>query len=233
MTRKQKKKFKFQIVWEKRYLEASLSPKKEFFAWILFNVFFLGVVIILTFLNQNWLMSISCLIACLGTNVWFLGKPKRIKERKSKEDENEFVHLFSYFSIYVRNGEPVYQALEDTMHYASPRMADKFQTMLTAIDKDKSVQPYLDFAENFHHLEIQQVMMSIYKMSKEGEGEAYLRQFEMMFENLADEKRQERIEQERRHYSNFNFLPTTASALSVGMIAVAIVILMEQFNHVL
>lgn len=232
MAKCKKKKHKEPSGWAKRCIEASLLSKRELIQLIFIDVILVVLAFFLYTTSRNQIALWSPLLAGIAVDYWILGKPKRILERKRAEDENEFVHLFSYFSIYVRNGEPVYSALEDTIRYASSGMSSKLQTLLTSIDEDKSVKPYLAFAENFPSLEIQQVMISVYKMSVEGEGEAYLRQFETIFESLADGKRQERMEQEQKRYSNFNFLPTMASALSMGIIAVAIVILMEQFNHV-
>ena len=233
MAKCKKKKHKEPSGWTKRCIAASLSPKREIFQLIFIDVVLMALAFFLYSVSHNQMALWSPLLAGAAIDYWLLGKPKRILERRKPEDENEFVHLFSYFAIYVRNGEPVYSALEDTIRYASSGMASKLQTLLTSIDEDKSVKPYLAFAESFSSLEIQQVMISVYKMSIEGEGEAYLRQFETIFESLAEGKRQERMEQEQKRYSNFNFLPTMASALSMGIIAVAIVILMEQFNHVI
>lgn len=215
------------------YKEAKLNPKIELMVLGIVDLSLLTLGILLYLKTKQ----IACLLAMgallLGASYYFLGKPKRILDKKRKELENEFVHIFAYFEIFVKNGRPVYNALEDCLRYASKGLSEKMRALLDDIDQDKSVAPYMKFAENFTNLEIRQVLVSVYKMSIEGGGEEYLAQFDTLFHSLSVSKRQQTLENEKNHFGNFNFLPLFASALSMGVIAVSVVILMEEYANVI
>lgn len=216
-----------------RFLEAGLNPKKEYLSLTVVDLVLVVFAILLYWYQRQIVGPISILLLMGGIDYLFLNKPKRILEKKKVSMESEFVHVFSYFSIFVKNGRPVYNALEDCIRYSSLELGECLKRLLEDIDKDKTVAPYLTFSEQFKNLEIKQVMISIYKMSFEGGGESYLRQFETLFENLSSIERENRLEREKSRFGNYNFLPLFASALSMGIIAVAVVILMEDYASVL
>jgi hypothetical protein len=155
----------------------------------------------------------------------------RVKKIKTEALEKEFVHIFSYFKIFVGNGRPVYNAIEDCIRYASPDMSDLLTTLLGEIDKDKSVKPFLSFASHFKSLEIRQVMISIYKMGNEGGSSTYIEQFQSVFSAIANEKRKYELSKFENTLSNNNFLPLADSALTMGLIIVAIVVIMGNLTY--
>ena len=218
---------------KEKYSLANLNLKKEIIVLsIIDGVILISSILLYIFLKQI-IIPLFGLIMLIGISTYTLSKPNRILNKKKIKLESEFVHVFAYFAIFVRNGRPVYNALEDCFRYCSDEMNEKMKELLENIDVDKSVTPYITFSDNFENLEIKQVMVSIYKMSIEGGGEMYLRQFETLFEALASSKRQKRLEEEVSKFSNYNFLPLLASALSMGIIAVAVLILMEGYSNVL
>lgn len=215
------------------YLKAKLNYKKETISLIIMIVAILAASIVsYIFLKQIFIVAFGA-VSLLAVAYLSLSKPKRVLNKRKKELEVEFVHIFSYFSIFVKNGRPVYNALEDCLRYSSEEMAEKIRTLLEDIDSDKSVTPYTKFSDNFENLEIKQLLVSVYKMSVEGGGEEYLRQFDMLFVALSNSNRIQRLENEVSRYSNFNFLPLIASAISMGIIAVAVVVLMEEYSNVI
>ncbi|HBE98971.1 MAG TPA: hypothetical protein DDW18_02935, partial [Firmicutes bacterium] len=89
------------------YKEAKLNPKIELMVLGIVDLSLLTLGILLYLKTKQ----IACLLAMgallLGASYYFLGKPKRILDKKRKELENEFVHIFAYFEIFVKNGRPV------------------------------------------------------------------------------------------------------------------------------
>lgn len=215
------------------YLQAKLNPKIELISLAVIDLALITIAILLYWKTKQIIALLAITVLLLGIDYYLLGKPKRVLDNQKKELENEFVHVFAYFEIFVKNGRPVYNALEDCLRYASKELSEKIRTLLEGIDHDKSVTPYMKFAENFSNLEIRQVLVSVYKMSIEGGGEEYLAQFDTLFHSLSVSKRQQILETEKNHFGNFNFLPLLASALSMGIIAVAVVILMEEYANVI
>lgn len=211
--------------------EAGLDPKKEIATVVIIDILLLVIAIYAFVLTKMPIASLSIILLAAVGDYFLLTKAGRLKNVQVEKLEQEFVHIFSYFKIFIQNGRPVYSALEDCIRYASKDMANLFEELLLSIDKDKSVKPFLTFSEHFKSLEIRQVMISIYKMSTEGFSSQYAQQFESIFASLADEKRKSEIDKYGGRLDSMNFLPMADSALTIGLIIVAIVTIMGRLNY--
>lgn len=226
MNSKRKNKFK------ETYVEAKLDFKKEMIKLAVANASLIVLTAVVYIFSKQIIALAGLGIFLITIDYLLLSKPSQIIKKQRENLELEFVHVFVYFGLFVKNGRPVYNALEDCMRYSSDDLRNKIKTLLDEIDEDKTITPYMNFAKNFQNLEIKQVLISIYKMSIEGGGEEYLRQFDAIFTALSNSKRNKSIENEKSKYGNYNFLPMLASALSMGIIAVAVIVLMEEYTNV-
>jgi hypothetical protein len=148
----------------------------------------------------------------------------RLAENKdAQEFQGEFVKIFAYFAIYIRDGLPVYNALEECLRYASSGLEEKMRKLLEGIDQDKSVAPYIAFSEDFHSMEIRQLMISIYRMVDEGGGESYIRQFNVLFEALESNQKREALQREDSSLALMGMYPMADSALTMLLITIGIV----------
>ena len=211
--------------------EAGLNPKKEMALMVVGNIFLLAVAFFAYRMTNALIAPLSIVLLIVVTDYFLLGKASRVKRIKTEALEKEFVHVFSYFKIFVGNGRPVYNALEDCVRYSSPAMSDLITNLLKDIDSDKSVKPYLSFSTHFYNLEIRQVMISIYKMGNEGGSSKYIQQFESIFSSVASEKRKYELSKFENTLNNNNFLPLADSALTMGLIIVAIVVIMGNLAY--
>ena len=226
-----KKNKKSKKPWVLTLKEAGLNPKKEIAIIVLGNVLLLAFAALIYKMTEVLIAPLSIGLLLIVTDYFLLGKVNRVKKIKTEALEKEFVHIFSYFKIFVGNGRPVYNAIEDCIRYASPDMSDLLTTLLGEIDKDKSVKPFLSFASHFKILEIRQVMISIYKMGNEGGSSTYIEQFQSVFSAIANEKRKYELSKFENTLSNNNFLPLADSALTMGLIIVAIVVIMGNLTY--
>ena len=217
--------------WALALKEVGLNPKKEIAIIILGNILLLVFAALIYRMTDALIAPLSMGLLLVITDYFLLGKVNRVKKAKTEALEKEFVHIFSYFKIFVGNGRPVYNAIEDCIRYASPDMSDLLTKLLEEIDKDKSVKPYLDFASRFKSLEIRQVMISIYKMGNEGGSSTYIEQFQSVFSAIASEKRKYELSKFESTLNNNNFLPLADSALTMGLIIVAIVVIMGSLTY--
>ena len=217
--------------WALTLKEVGLNPKKEIAIIILGNILLLVFAALIYRMTDALIAPLSMGLLLVITDYFLLGKVNRVKKAKTEALEKEFVHIFSYFKIFVGNGRPVYNAIEDCIRYASPDMSDLLTKLLEEIDKDKSVKPYLNFASHFKSLEIRQVMISIYKMGNEGGSSTYIEQFQSVFSAIASEKRKYELSKFESTLNNNNFLPLADSALTMGLIIVAIVVIMGSLAY--
>lgn len=211
--------------------KAGLNPKKEIAVILFVDVLLMGACYYAYIKTSSLFAPLSIAVFMIASNLMFLGRAKKANELLKETLETEFVHIFSYFKIFITNGRPVYNALEDCIRYSSPKMERAITSLLVEIDKDKSVKPYLSFAENFGNLEIRQVMISVYKMSLQGGSTLYFEQFDAVFDSLANEKRKQEIDKRKGKLESLNFLTLADSALTMGLIIIAIVTIMGRISN--
>jgi Flp pilus assembly protein TadB len=204
--------------------QAGLSPKREFALLAIIDLLFIALGVYLYVAEKQLMSALGMVLLIVFADYFLLSKAKRLQKAKNEALENEFVRLFSYCSIYLRDGLPVYHALEEVIRYATPEMQDKLRTLLHGIDQDKSVTPYIEFSAGFAALEIRQVMISLFKIADDGGGEAYLRQFAILFESLANDKRKNELAKTESTLNNLCMLPLIDSAMSMILITVGVVI---------
>lgn len=208
-------------------LEASLNPKKEwlFLCLIIFLLLFGGIF--LFFQTSSYLLLFSSILLSLVVIMFFLMRPKQIIEKRKILLREEFVRLFSFFRLFYSNGRSVYVSLEEVRTYSSGEIGKLFDVLLEEIDEDKSITPYLNFSSHFESLEIRQVMIAIYELSLDG-GKDHFYHFESVFQRISTEKRNESFDRFKNKLANLNFLPLIGSAFSMGLVAIAVIALMEN-----
>jgi hypothetical protein len=205
-----------------RIRKAGLNPKSEL-AGIAFlgGLGVLGAAAIYYFFREIMLSFVF-----LGAVILFLyamlGRYKKKAAERDELLEEEFVRLFTYFSIYAQGGLPVYGALEELTKFASPLMENRLRDLLHGIDNDKSLAPYIRFASSFSNLAIKEVMIAVYKMVDEGVSETYLRQYAAIFDSLAADKQAAERERHKKSLANVSFFPLLASGLTSALITIGI-----------
>lgn len=160
----------------------------------------------------------------------YLNRKKWAARKEARLLEDEFVEIFSYFSIFIKNGLPSYAALENVIPFANHLMAEKLETLLADIDEDKTVMPYVKFGDNFSSLEIKQVLIAIFKMAEEGGSDAYIRQFDTLFSALSGNARRAGIDRKKSKLETLGFLPLVGSGIAMMMIILAVAILLQEMS---
>lgn len=205
-----------------RMRKAGLNPKSELAGIALIGgIGILGAAALYYFYKEIMLSFVF-----LGAVILFLyamlGRYKKKAAERDELLEEEFVRLFTYFSIYAQGGLPVYSALEELTKFASPLMENRLRELLREIDNDKSLTPYVRFASSFSNLAIKEVMIAVYKMVDEGLSETYLRQYAAIFDSLAADKQAAERERHKKSLSNVSFFPLLASGLTSALITIGI-----------
>lgn len=199
--------------------------KKKVFQWAFAGIIWLlsaGLAVVIILLGRSPILAGGVVLVGAVGGYLTLGKKRKSEADAKALLESDFVEAFSYFSVYVQNGLPVYQALELTLGFASPRLAPLIQQLLLGIDADKSLRPYLEFADRFASTEIRQVMIAVERMVEEGGASLYVSQFRFVFASLAKAKRQEGRDVLSSRLSSLNLLPLLASGLTILLVTVAV-----------
>lgn len=210
-----------------------LSYKKELLKIVLTNiVLILGAVLTYLFLN-NVIYVIFILIALAGLDFFLINSYNDKKNNILKNREDELVTIISYFEVYIQNNNNVYQSFVQLIPYCSSWMKEKIETLLNEIDNDKSVQPFVNFANNFQQLSSQSLMLSIYQMIDQGENSEQLEQFTAIFDELSKNRNKEAIDKQEKALSNMSSFPLIGAGLITVTLTIAILTILGDLIDVI
>lgn len=206
-----------------KLIEAGQNPKLIFGSLLGANLLAIGVALVLYFLTKSIIPTFLLVASSFALSTLYLYSLVGKKGKEEKDLTSEFVKIFEYYGIFVKNGLPVYSALEGVIPFASPSMEEKLRELLKGIGNDKSVTPYVHFASYFPSLAIKEVMVSVYLMSEQGGSENYLRQFSLLFDSLANDERKLELEKRLDRQSNLSALPLLGAGLTMLLITVGLI----------
>lgn len=209
-----------------------LSYTKEMLKIIVLNLLVLGSVALIYFLLNNVVVSIFILIALIAIDYFLLSRFNDKKKALLKSRENELIAIISYFEVYVQNKNNVYQSFNMLIPYCSPWMKDKIEVLLKEIDEDKTVQPFVNFASNFHQLSTHSLMLSIYQMVDQGENTHQLKQFDVIFTELARNRNREMMEQKSNSLANMSTFPLIGAGLITITLTMSILSILGDLINV-
>ena len=135
--------------------------------------------------------------------------------------------------VSMQSKNNVYQSFRMLIPYCSSWMQDKVETLLKEIDADKSVQPFVNFANNFQQLSTHSLMLSIYQMVDQGENTHQLKQFDVIFTELARNRNREMMEQKLNSLSNMSTYPLIGAGLITVTLTMSILTILGDLINVL
>lgn len=173
--------------------------------------FLIGFICFLIFKKIFYLLCFTCLSLVL---IFLTLNSYKEKERKIINDhDEEFVHFFTYFQIYMSNGFNVYRSLEFAKKDCSSWMEEKISILLKEIDEDKSVQPFVNFANNFKNLAYESVVLTIYQIIDDGTSSLYFNKFNSLFEKINKEHEMKMLDRKKRTVDTLNSFPIIGASL--------------------
>lgn len=207
--------------------------KLEILKLVLINVVFLGLAVVsILFLNQLILCVLAVFIDIVGT-FFFLTRYGDLDRKNNEKHNAEFISLLSYFEIFIGNNKNVYTAFQLLIPYASPWMQERIEDLLKEINVDKSVQPFVNFSNNFSHRVIQSVMLSIFQMVDSGENDESMNQFNYLFITMSTNQQIELKKNKESKLDNLNVLPLIgAGAITIILIFSILVIVGGMINGI-
>ena len=212
---------------------SGLSFKKEIIKLLAVNLvaLLLGVAVFLTFRNLIYALLVLIVIAVL--DFLLINRYSDKKKIILKNRENELVAIISYFDVYIRNNNNVYQSFNQLIPYCSDWMKEKVEQLLKEIDEDKTVQPFVNFANNFKNLSTHSLMLSIYQMVDQGENSEQLTHFNIIFDEISKTRNKEMIEQKEKSLANMSTYPLVGAGLITISLTISILMLLGDLINVL
>ena len=201
----------------------NLVYKKEMTKLILSTIL-IDVVIILCALYLKNLQLLFLTILTTIAIIYTFNKDydKRIKEY-NQNLENEFVTTLNYIQTYLTNGFNVYQSISEVLKICNKDLNKSLTNLLSNIDEDKTVTPFITFSKNFESPLIQQVMISLYLMVENGTDINYISRFTPLFTQLKKDNEQKIVKNINSKYDSLNLLPVIGAGIITVIIIIGIV----------
>jgi hypothetical protein len=210
-----------------------LSYRKEILKIVLISLALLISAALMLYFLKNIIYTIMILIALVVVDYMLLTRYNDKKKMLIKARENELITLITYFEVYIRNKNNVYQSFNLLIPYCSSWMKDKIETLLKEIDSDKSVQPFVNFANNFEQLSSHSLLLSIYQMVDQGESSEQLAQFDVIFDEIARNRHKEMKEQKEKSLSNMSTFPLIGAGAITVVLTISIISVLGDLMNVL
>jgi hypothetical protein len=210
-----------------------LSYKKEMLKIALINVAILLAMVLVFLFSKNTIFLIIIFIGLLLLDFFLLTRYSDKKKMILKNRENELIAIISYFEVYIQNNNNVYQSFNQLIPYCSDWMKERIETLLKEIDEDKSVQPFVNFANNFQELSTHSLMLSIYQMVDQGENSEQLLQFNVIYDELAKNRNKEMIEQKDKSLSSMSTFPLIGAGLITVSLTISILSILGDLINVI
>ena len=211
---------------------AGLSYKKEMLKLTLIDLVFLIGASLLYFFLRNIIYCMFVVVEMTLIDYVLISSYSSKKREIIKKRENELIALISYFDVYIRNNNNVYQAFNSLIPYCSHWMKSKIEELLNEIDKDKTVQPFVNFANNFKNIATHSLMLSIYQMVDQGSSSEQLTHFNVIFEEISRNRNHEMVEQKEKALSSMSVFPLIGAGLITVSLTISILTILGDLINV-
>ena len=148
---------------------------------------------------------------------------EKTKEVLLAEKQKYFIDAYRLIKVLLMQSISPYQSLQTILPFVHPNLAQEVHTLLLSIDQDKSIFPYLQFANRFHSLMIEQLMFALYQLENQGGGSQQLQQFQYLFDQADQQHYQGQLLQFHEQMQNANGYVMAATGLIAFSLLVGVI----------
>ena len=208
--------------FKNRITDLGLSYQKEMVILLIIEL----AIIILTgatyFFYRKMLVLIIGVVAIIAITFLYFSRYSSLESKKKKEHVDELISLLSYFELFISNKNNVYTSFKMLIPYASTFMDEAINNMLNQIDVDKSVGPFIDFANKFDNRVVESLMLSIYQMVDNGENSGQFKEFAILFNNIEKDHQITKAEEKKRKLDSLDSWPLFGAGAITIILAMSI-----------
>ena len=218
----------------KQRIEAlGLSYKKEMTTIFLINILIIAMGGGAFYFFKTTIAVVVAGVALLIVNFLLFGRYSSLEKEREKEHLDELISLLSYFELFISNKNNVYTSFRLLLPYCSGFMDEAISSMLNQIDLDKSVGPFINFAQKFNSHLIESLMLSIYQMIDNGENSGQFMEFEIFFAGIGKDHQVEMVESKKKALDSLNQWPLFGAGAITIVIAFSITSIIGEYINVL
>lgn len=206
-----------------RIISLNLSYKKEMTRFVLVLLVVTTGISVASLITKNYGILIGLLAFIVVFTYFYFSRYSSIEKRQKQDNLLEFVNLFTFFRMYIRNGFGVYTSLQEVSKFANPSLQELMKKLIEEIDKDKTISPFMNFAHNFDELVVEEIMISIYQMIDDGTNSNYLMQFELIFDKFSEILHKGQLDSKDKKLSTLTSSALFGSAYLIVMITMGVI----------
>lgn len=210
-----------------------LSYQKEMMLLFTIVIATIGLAFLSFLLLKEIYVPIFIAIGGILGVYFYLSRYSSLEKANEKEHIDELISLLSYFEIFISNGNNVYASFRMLLPYSSQFMQDAISSMLSQIDMDKTIGPYINFATKFNDRIIESLMLSIYQMVDNGENSIELTEFDILFNNIKEKHFDQLIDGRRKALDIFNSFPLIGAGAVTIILSISIVSIIGDYVNVI
>ena len=215
---------------KEKIIKLGLSYKKEMVFFLLGNLVIISLIVV-PFLFKNLILFIPVVIFVIMFNFVFFYRYKVVEAKQKEDTLRDFVYIFNFFRIYIRNGYSVYSALKEVKSFANDYLNEMLETLINEMDEDKSITPFIKFARKLNDLVIEEMMISIYQMIDDGNNSSYLNQFELIFDKYSSLMQESELRSKDRKLAMMSYAPLIGSGCLIIMVTIGVIsVIGEMIN---
>lgn len=219
--------------FKQKLIDLGLSYKKEMAIIVLINLFcVIASGILFVFLNSPIALAGGGMTILLA-NFLLFSRYGTLQRSREKEHLDELISLLSYFEIFITNKNNVYMSFRLLLPYCSGFMDEVINSLLNQIDMDKSVGPFITFAQKFNSHLVESLMLSIYQMVDNGENSGQFMEFEIFFAGIGKDHQIALIEDKKKSLDSLNHWPLFGAGAITIVIAFSITTIIGAYIDVL
>ncbi len=219
--------------FKERVSELGLSYTKEIIVMVVILLICLvGGFTIYYFLNEIYIAIIVGFLGIIG-DFLYVSRYSSIEKRIKKEHVDELISLLSYFEIFISNKNNVYTSFKMLIPYCSIFMEDAINSLLSQIDSDKTVGPYINFASKFSDHIVESLMLSIYQMVDNGENVNQFSEFELLFNNIRNKYQEDLLDSKKKSLETLNSFPLIGAGIITITLSISIISIIGDYINVI
>ena len=212
-----------------RLSSLGLSYYKELLIIALIALVFVISGLLLIFLLKEVYLGIIVFILGVAVELLYTSKYKSLELSVNKDKVNEFISALSYFEVYYSKGNDVYSSFKLLLPFCSQYLQDAINSFLLQSDSDKTVNPFVCFANKFDNSVVTTLMMSIYQLSNGGD----LLEFDLLYQSIRNKQTEALIESKKKSLDSLYSFPLIGAGAITVIFALQILSVIGDYVNVI
>ncbi|MCH3977333.1 MAG: hypothetical protein LKE36_07155 [Bacilli bacterium] len=146
----------------------------------------------------------------------------RLRSLRNKDRLSSLVYFLSRVRHFLNNDSTIYYALTEANKLSSPIIQEDIKELIDGISQDKSVMPFIKFAQAFNSNLIEEIIIQLYQYENNSSQKNTFNNFFHLFSQFQEIETNERFEHLEQSYVTVSFLPMLGGGLLILTLALGV-----------